>query len=237
MSGARHKRLETRVRDVQTLDRELALQAARGRFEGPIWDLIQQLEGTLSDLAGVKHVDLNDPRAVGSVLNSALPDAAVAANLSDHGLTVAYFKDGQSNKVTASLDDKSVSFELHLCGPRGGTSKVSHQLAGKDIEREPSLPGFVVEAPPGLLFFIGLYLRATGATVEKAFLKFADGVDQRMIEIHRPAYDVRDGIVADASLDGPAGSKLKIKIKKTKGEEKENGSTSHKRRNAAPSSE
>lgn len=217
------------------MDREVALQAVRERFEQPVWDLIQQLEVTLSDLARVTHIDLSDPRAVGSVLNSALPDAAIAANLSDYGLTVAYFKDGQSNKVTASLDDKSVSFELHLCGPRGGTSKVSHQFAGKDIEREPSLPGFVVEAPPGLLFFIGLYLRATGAAVEKAFLKFADGVDQRMIEIHRPAHDVSDGIVADAPLDGPAGSKFKIKT--TKGEDQENGSTSNKRGNAAPSSE
>lgn len=217
------------------MDRELVLQAARERFEEPVWDLIHQLEGTLSGLAQVKHIDLNDPRAVGSVLNSALPDAAIAASLSDHGLTVAYFKDGQSNKVTASLDDKSVSFELHLCGPKGGTSKASHQFAGKDIEREPSLPGFVVEAPTGLLFFIGLYLRATGATVDKAFLRFADGVDQRMIEIHRPAYQVSDGVVADAPLDGPAGSKLKIK--KTKGEEKENGSATNKWGNAAPRSE
>jgi hypothetical protein len=217
------------------LDRELALQAARERFEGPVWDLIQQLEGTLSDLARVKHIDLNDPRAVGSVLNSALPDAAVAANLSELGLTVAYFKDGQSNKVVASLDDKSVSFELHLCGPKGGTSKASHQFAGKDIEREPSLPGFVGEAPPGLLFFIGLYLRGTGAAVARAFLKFADGVDQRMIEIHRPASDVSDAVLIEAPLDGPAGSKLKIK--KAKGEEKENGSTTNKRGNAAPSSE
>ena len=216
------------------MDRELALQTARERFEAPMWDLIGQLEATLADLARVKHIDLDDPRAVGSVLNSALPEAALAAKLPDQGMAVAYFNDGQSNKVTASLDDKSISFEVHLCGPRGGTSKSSHQFAGKDIEREPSLPGFVVEAPPGLLFFIGLHLRGTGASVARAFLKFADGIDQRMIEIHRSAPAATAGIIVDAQLDGPTGTKFTIK--KAKGEQQENGSTTDKWGDAAPSS-
>lgn len=224
----------TRAEDVPGLDRELALQTARERFEAPMWDLIGQLETTLADLSRVKHIDLDDPRAVGSVLNNALPDAAIAAKLTEQGMTVAYFNDGQSNKVTALLDDKSVSFEVHLCGPRGGTSKSSHQFAGKDIEREPSLPGFVIEAPPGLLFFIGLNLSGTGAAVARAFLKFADGIDQRMIEIHRPASAASAGVVIDAPLDSPAGTKFTIK--KAKGEQTENGSTTDKRGNAAPSS-
>ena len=229
-----HKGQAAGAEDILGLDREITLQTARERFEAPMWDLIGQLEATLADLARVKHIDLDDPRAIGSVLNNALPDAALAAKLPDQGMEVAYFNDGQSNKVTASLDDKRISFEVHLCGPRGGTSKSSHQFAGKDIEREPSLPGFVVEAPPGLLFFIGLHLRGTGASVARAFLKFADGIDQRMIEIHRAAPAAGAGVVVDVPVDGPAGAKLTIK--KTKGEEKENGSTTDKWGDAAPSS-
>jgi hypothetical protein len=216
------------------LDREFALQTARERFEVPVWALIGQLEATLSDLARVRHVDLTDPRAVGSVLNSALPEAAVAADLLNHGLEVTYFRDGQSNKVSGTIEDKQISFELHLCGPHGGTSKASHQFAGQDIEREPSLPGFVAEAPAGLLFFIGLHLSGTGAAVARAFLKFADGVDQRMIEIHRATQTASDEIVAHMPAEEPAGTKLTIK--KPKGEQTENGSTTDQRGDAAPSS-
>ena len=215
------------------MDREFALQAARERFEEPVWSLIAQLEATLSDLSRVQHIDLTDPRAVGSVINNALPDAAQTAGLADHGLEAVYVTDGRSNQVTAELNGKPVNFELHLCGPRGGTSKSSHQFAGHDIEREPALPGFVVEAPPGLLFFICLFLSSTVTTVHRAFIKFADGVDQRMIEIHRAVPSSMTGDVGDAPAEGPAGAKLTIK--KPKGEQTENGSTTDQRGDAAPS--
>lgn len=220
------------------LDRDSALQAARTRFENPMWAVIEQLELTLSDLSRVKHIDLADSRAVGSVLNSALSDAAVAAHLSDHGLEVTYVRDGQSNKMTGSLElmgkEHPVSFELHLSGPRGGTSKAAHQFAGRDIEREPSFPGFEVEAPTDLLFFIACHLSGTGASVERAFLKFADGVDQRMIEIHRTAPPMAADATEIAPVDGPTGARFTVK--KPKGEETENGSTSDKRGDAALSS-
>lgn len=220
------------------LDRDSALQAARERFEAPMWALIGQLEATLADFAGVQHVNLTDPRAVGSVLNGALPNAAEAASLVDHGLEVTYFRDGQSNKVVGSLEvageERSVSFELHLSGPRGSTSKAAHQFAGYDIEREPTFPEFEVEAPPDILLFIACHLSGTGVSIARAFLKFADGVDQRKIEIHRSAPPMTAGVVEPVPVNGPAGAKLTIK--KPKGELTKNGSTTDKRRDAAPSS-
>jgi hypothetical protein len=216
------------------LDRETALQSARQLFEGPIWALIRELEATLVDLARVRHIDVTDLRAVGSVLNSALADAAIAASLCDHGLKIAFVKDGQSSKITGSIDGgRTVSFELHLSGPRGGTSKTAHQFAGRDVEREPSFPGFAEEAPAELLFFIACHLSGTGVSVAKCFIKFADGVDQRMIEIHRAMPASAAGVVVDAPVDGPTGAKLTIKGQK--GEKTGNGSTSDQRGDAAPS--
>lgn len=225
------------------MDRDSALQAARERFEPPMWGLVGQLEGTLSDLSRVEHMNLTDLRAVGSVLNSALADAAIAAKLSDHGLEVSYFKDGQSNKVIGSLvvadEEYSVSFEFHLSGPRGGTSKTAHQHAKCDftvcdIDQQPSLFAYDVEAPVRLLFFVACHLSGTGISVARAFLKFADGVDQRMIQIHRAAQPKAASAAVISPVDGPAGAKFTIK--KSKGERTENGSTTNKRGDAAPSS-
>ncbi len=220
------------------MNRDNALIAARERFEAPIWALIGELEGTLADLAKVRHVDLGDPRATGSVLNGALPDAAAAANLSDHGLTVDYCENGQSNKLTGDVKiegkDCTVSFELHLAGPRGGTSKAAHQFAAYDIESEPTLPGFEVEAPSDLLFFIACHLSGTGASVARAFLKFADKIDQRKIEIHRELPPEATGVVETAPVDGPSGTK--VTLKRGKGDEFKHGSKTDKRGDAASSS-
>lgn len=232
------------MQDVETvegdsdLNRDNALLAAREQFEAPIWALIGELEGTLADFAKVRHVDLGDPRATGSVLNGALADAAAAASLSDHGLSVDYCENGQSNKITGTLliegKNYTVCFELHLAGPRGGTSKAAHQFAAYDIEREPTLPGFEVEAPSDLLFFIACHLSGTGASVARAYLKFADKVDQRKIEIHRESASEATGVAEPAPVDGPSGTK--VTLKKARGDEFKHGSETDKRGDAASSS-
>lgn len=227
------------------MDRDSALQSARERFEPTLWALIEQLETTLTGLSRVPFVDMSDPRGVGSVLNGALRDAATQADLTTHGMEVVHVTDGRSNKIIARLPhggiEHDVSFELHLCGPRGGTSKAAHQNAGSDfticdIEEQPSLIPYDVPAPDRLLFFLACFLNGTGVKVAKAFIRFADGVDKRMIEIHRPA-ELAAGAVygEDPVVDGPIGSKLKIN--KPMGERDENGSKIDKRGDAASSSE
>jgi hypothetical protein len=227
------------------LDRDSALQSARERFEPPLWALIEQLETTLAGLSHVPFVDITDPRGVGSVLNGALRDAATEAGLAMHDMEVVHVTDGRSNKVITRLVhegvEHEVSFELHLCGPRGGTSKPTHQNAGCDvavcdIEEQPSLIAYDVTAPKRLLFFLACFLSGTGVKVAKAFIRFADGVDKRMIEIHRPAKSAAATATEDGPVaDGPVGSKLKIK--KPMGEQDENGSNTNKRGDAASSSE
>lgn len=220
------------------MNRDNALLAAREQFEGPIWALISELEGTLADFARVRYVDLGNPRATGSVLNGALTEAAAAAKLSDQGLNINYCENGQSNKIFGELkiDGKNftVCFELHLAGPRGGTSKAAHQFAAYDIESEPTLPGFEVEAPSDLLFFIACHLSGTGASVARVFLKFADKVDQRKIEIHRELPGEATGVAEPAPIDGPSGTKLSLK--KEKGDEFNHGGKTDKRGDAASSS-
>lgn len=221
-----------------TLNRDNALAAAREQFEAPIWSLIEQLETTLAGLAKVAHVDMNDLRAVGSVLNSALPDAANAAGLSKHGLSVAHCEFGRSNKLTGALtvdgNRYTVSFELHLCGPQGGTSKVVHQFVGYDIEEEPTFPGFEVEAPPDILAFVACHLGGTGVSVARAYFKFADKVDQRKIEIHRNIPPMTAGVPQTGPVDAPTGTKLKLK--NARGEKETHGSKADKREDAASSS-
>lgn len=221
------------------MDRDTALHTTRERFEPAMWALIDELERTLKGMASVPHVDMMDLRAVGSVLNCALPEAA--AEFSRHGLEIAHFNDGKSNKIAGSIEvdgvERPVNIELHLSGPKGGTSKSMHQLAGCviepgcDIDREPSLPGLVIDAPPDLLFFLACHLSPTGVSVARSFFKFADGVDQRMIELHRPVSTNKAGNASDPSVHEPKGAKLRIK--KPKGEKEENGSATNKRGDAA----
>lgn len=203
-----------------------------------MWKLIEQLERTLVDLAKVAHASVTDLRAVGSVLNSALPDAAIAAGLADYGLEVVHCKDGQSNKVSGSLlvdgSEYTTSFELHLSGPRGGTSKAAHQFAGYDIESEPTFPGFEVEAPADLLFFVACHLSGAGVSVDRAHLKFADNIDQRKIEIHRDVPPMAAVALYAGPVDGPAGAKLRLKT--IEGEKTQDGSKADKRGDAASSS-
>ncbi|MCL8384669.1 hypothetical protein [Xanthobacter aminoxidans] len=220
------------------VDRDSALHALRERYGVPVWALIGQLEVTLSDYAEVTHADLSDPRALGSILNSALPEAAVAAGLHEHGLEVRYCPNGRSNKIAGTFrsgdTEYGVSFELHLSGPQGGTSKSTHQFAGDDIETTPMFAGFAEAAPPDILLFLACHLSGTGVSVARAFFKFADKVDQRKIEVHRGAPAGAMDTIDTRPADGPAGYKLTIK--KPKGDQTENGSTSDKRGDAASSS-
>ncbi|WP_432256042.1 hypothetical protein [Limimaricola sp. AA108-03] len=226
------------------MDRDNALHTARELFEPALWALLNELEkATLADLARVQHMDLVNSRAIGSVLNGALPAAAAAVELEDRGLEVSYVKDGHCNKLSGTItfegEERNVSFELHLSGPKGGTSKSSHQYAKCDfqvcdIEEQSSLFPYDVEAPKDLLFFVACHLSGTGASIARAFIKFADGIDQRMLETHRPLTDARIEREATTKTDQRVGAKLKLKESKRK--EKENGSTTNQWRDAAPGS-
>lgn len=220
------------------MDRDSALHALRERYSDPVWALIGQLEVTLSDYSKVTHADLSDPRALGSILNSALPEAAIAAGIHEHGLEVRYCPNGRSNKLSGTFRSGDlvygVSFELHLSGPQGGTSKAAHQFAEHDVETAPLFAGFAEAAPSDLLLFLACHLSGTGASVARVFFKFADKVDQRKIEIHRSALPMRAGIAETNPADGQVGSKLTIK--RPKEDQTENGSASDKRGDAASSS-
>ncbi|WP_394198889.1 hypothetical protein [Litoreibacter albidus] len=225
------------------MNRDAALQAAREQLEAPVWKLIEELESTLASMATAPYFDISCPRAVGSALNCALPDAAIAANLDGSGLEVTYCRNGQCNKLSGEFLVSGiaykVSLELHLSGPRGGTAKKKHQFAKCDvtvcdIEQQPSLIEYDVEAPSRLLFFIACHLSATCVSIARAYFKFADGVDQRMLEIHRPT-EALSATEIGTGLDlGPSGSTLKIK--KPQGEKKEDGIETNQRGDAASSS-
>ena len=61
--------------------------------------------------------------------------------------------------------------------------------AACDIEREPSLFQIDMDAPGSLLLFVACHLDGTCMSISRAYLKFADGVDQHMIEMHRPVWE------------------------------------------------
>lgn len=221
------------------VDRDNILRAARDCFEGGIWALLTELEKTLAGLARAEHVDLSDLRAVGSVLNSALMDAAETASVCDLGLRVVHVRNGRSNKIEGVVEFDGrvsrVSFELHLCGPQGGTSKEAHQFAGFDIEAEPTLPGFRTEAPEDVLLFVACNVSGSGTRISRAFLKFADGVDRRKIELHRDIPAAGGLAVHVVPLEKPVGPK--ITIRKPKGKEAQDGSKTAQWGDAASSSQ
>jgi hypothetical protein len=223
---------------VSRLDRDSALQMAREQFEIPLWFLAAELEKTLTGFASVPFVNADDQRALGSLLNCALPRAADSAKIQTAGLQIVYCKEGQSNKVVGKtvVEGKliDVNIEFHLSGPRGGTAKVAHQFAGFDIEREPTLFGTEIAATSALLLFAACHLNPTGMSIERLYLKFADNVDHRMIEIHRPKPYESIDIVDIGSPIGLVGTKLKLK--KLNGDEVENGGQADKWGDAAPSS-
>ncbi|AXT35618.1 hypothetical protein D1820_11885 [Phaeobacter sp. LSS9] len=219
------------------------MQATREQLEAPVWDLIEELEKSLVSFAKTPHVDIGCPRAVGSALNCALPSAALAADLDGHGLEVTYCRSGQCNKLTGEIQISGqtfkVSLELHLSGPRGGTTKKKHQFAKSDvsvcdIEQQPLLIDYDVEAPDRLLFFVACHLSGTGVSVARACFKFADGIDQRMLEIHRPVEKTVAATEDRGPDEGPLGTIMKVK--KPEGEKKEDGIETNKRGDAASSS-
>lgn len=221
------------------MDREAILRLVRDRYEIPIWSLLRELEGVLREYAQVKHVNITDQRAVGSTLNCALMDAAVSAKLADYGLAIVYCQNGRSNKISGRLQvgghEYTVSMELHLAGPKGGTSKSAHQFAGSDIDLVWTLPGIETTAPDELLFFVACHLDITGVSVSRTYLKYADGVDQRSVQLQRPLEGTAAPDVGSVKhVEGPAGTRLVMK--QTKGEQNENGITTDQRRDAASSS-
>ena len=188
-------------------------------------------------------MNIECPRAIGSVLNSALPAAAQEAGIEKDGLEVKYCRNGQCNKISGHVKSGGetfpVSLELHLSGPRGGTTKSKHQFAFSepavcDIERQPSLIDFDVNAPERLLLFVACHLSGTGVAVSRAYLKFADGVDQRMIELYRPAEGASKASADVGPEQGPRGAILKVK--RPEGDKKEDGIKTDKRGDAASSS-
>ena len=118
------------------MNRDNALQAARDQLEASIWDLLSELENSLASLASVPHMNIECPRAIGSVLNSALPAAAQEAGIEKDGLEVKYCRNGQCNKISGHVKSGGetfpVSLELHLSGPRGGTTKSKHQFRSEE---------------------------------------------------------------------------------------------------------
>lgn len=171
-------------------------------------------------------------------MNAALAGAALAANLSSDELEVIHCRSGQSRKLvgTMHLDGEaySVVFELHQCGPEGGTSKAEHEYAGDVIEDEPPLPGFEEEAPEALLLFVACHLSAARTKIARAFLKFADGVDKKRIEIFRDAQPAASAGSVVSPAGEPEGSKLSL-VNSGKEREK-NGGKTDKRGDAASSS-
>lgn len=224
----------------RALNRESALQEARSILEEPIWGLMSQLEKTLEGLARTPHFDLADPTAIGAALHSSLPQAAIKADLSSRGLEVASYKDGPCYKIAGKIvingTERAMSLELHIAGPRGGTSKDCHQFALTGDATAPRFPGFEIAAPDSLLFFLAYHLDATGVAVRKLYLMFADGVDRDRVELHRP-----EALAAPKTStpvepgSGPMGTKVALK-KTVVGDTTEDGIETSKRGDAASSS-
>ena len=82
------------------MKRDNALRAARDQMEEPIWELLNVLKNTMKSFANVPHVNIECRRAMGSVLNSALPAAAIESRLEDKGFQIKYYSKGRCNKIS-----------------------------------------------------------------------------------------------------------------------------------------
>ena len=202
------------------MKRDKILQTARDQLEEPIFKLFDILENTMESFANVPHVDTECRRSMGSVLNAALPSAAKESGLENKDIQIKYCSKGRCNKISGHLITEGkkipINMEIHLCGARGGTMKKKHQFAFSkpetcDVDREPSLFDIDMDAPNDLLFFIAYYLNGTNTSVSRVYLKFADGVDQRMVEMHRPVEEKTKVSSEDGPDQGPHGTMLKIK--------------------------
>jgi hypothetical protein len=236
-------KLSKLVKGDSNLNRLETLRAVREGLEGPLWSVMIEVEKTLSGLSQTEHIDMEDPAAVGAigaVIHSALPNATERAKLQDMGLICKQYKNGPSNKLVGNIEINgklsNVNIELHYCGPQGKTSKVKHQFAERDIEREPELPGFSIDAPEDLLLFLGYNLGPSRTKIEKLFLIFADSVDRSQIELHRlNGTGELAPIAAPVSPVAPTGTKIKIRATGL-GEKRDDASATDKRRDAASSS-
>lgn len=220
------------------MDRESALKLVRDYLEMPVWRLMEQLELLLKDLAQAKHFDLDNPAAVGAALHGALPQAFMNAKLEEHELAIQHCKSGSCYKIVAQVPfgemTREVSMELHYAGPQGHTSKTKHQFASSDVEGAPELPGFAAAAPESFLLFVAYHLSGVKTSINKLFLMFADGVDRKKVQLHRPeAAAAHESVVAPVPGSDLPGTKLRIKAR---GEASDHVRETHKRGDAASGS-
>lgn len=221
------------------MDRDEVLHAAGASMREPVWALMTQLELTLGGLSAAPHFDLGDPAAVASAIHAALPQAAIEAGLTAHGFCVRSCEVGPANKICGGVviggQKLELSLELHLADRRGRTRKNCHQFAGLGVEGAPYFPGFELDAPPSLLFFLAYQLGPTGTRIERVHLVFADGVDRKMIELHREFVDTAAAHTAPAeAAEAAVGSKIKVR-QRAKGDGADDGREADQRGNAAPS--
>src|SRR3546814_379113 len=174
-----------------------------------------EIERTLADLVKVEHFDTEDATAIGAAVHSALASAFNSVQADCKHFSCVRYDSGPSNKLIFSVPLsgtlRRVSAELHYCGPRGGTSKAKHQFAETDIEAEPELPSFHTEAPQDLLMFLSYSLTPARTKVDKLFLMFADGIDRKKIELHRPSVAETETPAAAVAATGQRGTAVKAK--------------------------
>lgn len=220
------------------MDRQDILIAIRDHQEANFWAVMAEVEKSLRDLVQVEHFDCEDATAIGAAVHSSLPSALHSIGLNEAQVSCVRYENGPSNKLIVAVPIEGVlrrvSVELHYCGPRGGTSKAKHQFAEHDVETEPELPNFHVEAPQDLLVFLSYSLTPTRTTVDKLFLMFADGIDRKKIQLHRLSVSENKMPSVAVERTGPRGTAVKARYR-GKGEERDNVRAPTKRGDAAPS--
>lgn len=195
------------------MDRTELLFELREKLEHELWAYGVQFERMLRDLVHVVHVDPQDPAAIGAVVHSALPSADL--DVKGRILKCKHTDAGPSNKLVGIVDiggiERHVSLEWHYAGPLGGTRKSKHQHAvDVDLEEASLFDIAGVPAPENVLMFVPYYLAPSRTTIERLYLGYADGVDKRRIQLHRPM--VAAAPIPASELELPA---AKIAVKGT----------------------
>lgn len=168
-------------------DRRAVLEAIRDQYEDLFWRFAREMSKTLGGLALTPHFDANDDRAVGSAVHSTLPLAAAAAGMAAAGFEVALHNVGPAYKITGSVlvegVARDINLEVHLAGPKGGTSKSGHQFSADDSEELPLFED--EELPETMLFFMGYHLTGARTAVERLFIVWADNRGTEKIELRQ----------------------------------------------------
>lgn len=175
------------------VERRAVLEAIRDKHEDALWRLAREVSRTLSSLAQVPHFNADDDRAVGSAVHSTLGSAAAAARLEDAGLKVSFHKVGLAYKIDGLVPiggvDRDINLEMHLAGPRGGTTKSHHQFCPDDAEAEQDPLFADEELPQTLLFFLAYHLSGARTRVERLFIVWADNRGTEKIELRQNESD------------------------------------------------